>query len=66
MGRFRKFLTPKIIDDYTNTYREKGFKGVLKRGGWKLLVGFILFYLIRDSIIYLILPYLAGKGLGIF
>ncbi len=30
--------------------------------GWKAIVGFILFYLIRDSILYILLPYLAYKG----
>ena len=63
MGRIKKFLTPKIIDRYTDVYRKEGFKGVLKKGGWKLVVGFILYYLIRDSILYLLIPYLIAKGI---
>ena len=59
----RKFLTPKWVDRYTDVYRQEGFKGVVKKGGWKLVVGFFLFYLIRDSVIYLLLPYLAARGL---
>jgi hypothetical protein len=31
--------------------------------GWKAILGFVLFYLIRDSILYLLLPYLAYKGI---
>jgi len=31
--------------------------------GWKMIVGFVLFYLIRDSILYILLPYLAYKGI---
>lgn len=31
--------------------------------GWKMIVAFILFYLIRDSILYILLPYLAYKGI---
>lgn len=35
----------------------------VKKLGWKFIVGFILFYLIRDSILYILLPYLAYKGI---
>jgi hypothetical protein len=31
--------------------------------GWKAIVGFLLFYLIRDAILYLLLPYLIVKGI---
>jgi len=31
--------------------------------GWKAILAFVLFYLIRDSILYILLPYLAYKGL---
>ena len=35
----------------------------VRRLGWKAIVAFILFYLIRDSILYILLPYLAYKGI---
>src|SRR5690349_9096567 len=57
----RKWLTPKWVDRYTDVYRKEGFKGVVKKGGWKLVIIFFLFYLIRDSVIYLLLPFLAAK-----
>lgn len=59
---FRKFLTPKWVDRYTDIYRQEGFKGVIKKGGVKLLIAFFLFYLIRDSILYLLIPFLVAKG----
>jgi len=34
----------------------------VKQAGWKLIVAFVLFYLIRDTILYLIIPYLIYKG----
>ena len=34
----------------------------VKRLGWKFVVGFILFYLVRDTILYLIIPYLIYNG----
>lgn len=55
-------LKPKFIIKYTKIYREKGFKGVIKEGGWRLLFYFFLFYLVRDSILYILIPYLISKG----
>ena len=56
------FLKPKFITKYTQIYKEDGFKGLIKKGGWKLLFYFFMFYLIRDSILYLFIPYLIAKG----
>lgn len=30
--------------------------------GWKFVVAFVLFYLVRDTILYIIIPYLVYKG----
>ena len=35
----------------------------VKRLGWKFVLAFILFYLIRDSILYILFPYLIARGL---
>lgn len=40
----------------------KSWKEV-KALGWKFIVGFILFYLIRDSLLYIVIPYLVYKGI---
>ena len=55
-------LKPKFIIEYTLIYRKEGFRGVIKKGGWRLLLYFFLFYLIRDSILYILIPYLISKG----
>jgi len=34
----------------------------VKALGWKFIVVFILFYLIRDTLLYIVLPYLVYKG----
>ena len=57
------FLKPKFIRKYTDVYRKDGFRGVVKRGGWKLLFYFFIFYLIRDTILYILIPYVVGKGI---
>ena len=45
----------------------KGFKfprswAEVRKLGWKFVIAFILFYLIRDSLLYILLPYLIYKG----
>ena len=42
--------------------RESGWKGLFQRYGWKLVVGFIAFYLVRDVTLYIVLPYLIIQG----
>ena len=59
----RKFLKPAWVDKYTNIYRESGWRGVVKFGGIKLIIAFFLFYLIRDSILYILPVYLGIQGI---
>ncbi len=42
--------------------KANGWKGLFKRYGWRLVVGFILFYLVRDTLLYIVLPYAILKG----
>ena len=51
-----------FLSKYSQIYKQYGFKGVIKEGGWKILIYFFLFYLIRDSFLYIILPYFFMKG----
>ncbi len=34
----------------------------VKALGWKFILAFVLFYLIRDSILYILIPYLIYRG----
>ena len=52
----------KFFKKYIKIFKESGFKGLIKEGGWKLLIGFFLYYLIRDTILYILIPYLIVKG----
>jgi len=36
---------------------------LMKAKGWKIVLAVFLFYLIRDSLLYILLPYLAARGL---
>ena len=55
----RDVIKPEWIEKYTNIYREDGFKGIMKSGGKKLIILFFLFYLVRDSILYILPFYLS-------
>lgn len=63
MSSWRDKITPPFLRPYTKLYREEGWRAVVKKGGWKLIIGIILFYLVRDSILYLLIPYLIARGL---
>jgi hypothetical protein len=50
---------PKFLLEWLDIKREGGYKLLLKKKGWQVFVAFILFYLIRDSILYILIPYLG-------
>lgn len=57
------FYRPKFLTEWNTIRREGGYRLLIKEKGWKVLVAFITFYLVRDSILYLLIPYLAIKGI---
>jgi len=50
---------PKFIQEWRAILKEKGVKGFVKEKGWKIVVLLFLYYLIRDTILYIIIPYLV-------
>ena len=44
--------------EWSHLIKEKGLKGFIKEKGWKILIAFFVFYLIRDVTLYIIIPYL--------
>lgn len=60
--KIKNLLRLKFLKEYIAVFKEAGFKGVLRKGGWKILFYFFMFYLIRDSILYILIPYLVLKG----
>ena len=57
-----KILKPKFIVDWGEIRKEGGFFNLLKKKGSKVVVAFILFYLIRDSLLYIVIPILIARG----
>lgn len=54
-----------IIDSILIVKKE-GFRQLFRKRGWKFLLVIISYYAIRDTIIYIILPYLLARGFGGF
>jgi hypothetical protein len=42
--------------------RELGWGGLLKKRGWVMVAVFVLFYIVRDSLLYIVLP-MAAAGM---
>jgi len=42
--------------------KNHGLKELFKRRGWKFLLIIVSYYAVRDSVIYIIIPYLIAKG----
>ena len=64
MRKLQEKLTPKIFMPYIQVYKEKGFKALIKKGGYKLFLYIIIFYLIRDTILYILIPLIAYYGIN--
>lgn len=59
---FKNFFKPRIIQEWTALLREKGLKGFIKAKGWKVVVAIFLYYLIRDSLLYIVIPLMIAQG----
>lgn len=51
------------IREATKVFKESGFKGLVRTYGWKLMAFFFFYYLIRDVTLYILLPWMAAKGI---
>jgi len=57
-----KLLRPKWFVRFKIIYKKRGWKGLFKEGGIKFVMGFILFYLIRDTLLYIVPFYFGIQG----
>ncbi|HDY76224.1 MAG TPA: hypothetical protein ENH49_06840 [Candidatus Marinimicrobia bacterium] len=54
---------PKFLAEWNAIRQEGGYKLLIKKKGRNVVIVFVAFYLIRDSILYLLIPYLAIEGI---
>ncbi|OAI42350.1 hypothetical protein AYO41_00875 [Verrucomicrobia bacterium SCGC AG-212-E04] len=43
--------------------KRRGLRGLLRRRGWKFIAAVIAYYLVRDSLLYIVVPLLVARGL---
>ena len=60
------FFRPRFMQSWLDAYHRGGIKELLSEKGWKVLLAFFLFYLVRDSILYIIIPWLGYNHLSTF
>lgn len=58
------FRQPEFIKSWLFIYRDGGLLHLLKVKGWVVAGAFFLFYLVRDSVLYIIIPYLAYSNIS--
>lgn len=53
--------------EYFRTLRDErrrlGWKGLLRKRGWTIIALVVLYYLVRDSILYILIPLAIAAGL---
>lgn len=52
-----------LFSEMKMTWRKSGFKGLYRLYGIKLFVAFFIYYLLRDCLIYLIIPWYVTSQL---
>jgi len=56
--RLKSIFSREKGKEYRAVFKQQGFKGLVKKYGWKLIVAVFMYYLIRDSILYILIPVL--------
>ncbi|MDO8666550.1 MAG: hypothetical protein Q7J79_08050 [Gemmatimonadales bacterium] len=54
--RWDRLLVPRWLKALRDERRALGWKGLLRKRGWRLVAAVIVFYLVRDIILYLLIP----------
>lgn len=57
------FWVKTLFVEMKTTWKTLGIKGLYQKYGFKLFVAFFIYYLLRDSFIYLVLPWFVANKL---
>ena len=61
--KLRDLYTPLSIREWVALLREKGLKGFIAEKGWEVVLAIFTFYLVRDTVFYIIIPLLIAHGI---
>ena len=60
--RLRRFLVPWFIAVEVATWRKLGLRGYVRKRGFRFFAAIFIYYLVRDTTLYIIIPYLVLTG----
>jgi hypothetical protein len=58
----KNIYKPAIVQEWTRILREKGVKEFIRLKGWKIFAAIFVFYLVRDTLVYIVIPLLVAQG----
>ena len=58
-----KFKRPRFINEWMDIKKQGGLKLLFQKKGWQVILAVAIFYLIRDTILYFVIPYIGFTSL---
>ncbi len=58
-----KFKRPRFINEWMDIKKQGGLKLLFQKKGWQVILAVVIFYLIRDTILYIVIPYIGFTSL---
>ena len=58
-----KFKRPRFINEWIDIKKQGCLKLLFQKKGWQVILAVAIFYLIRDTILYIVIPYIGFTSL---
>jgi hypothetical protein len=62
-GRSLREIYRYVVLDSFHIVRHQGWRELLRRRGWKFFAVVLAYYLVRDTILYILIPIALARGL---
>ena len=62
-GRGVRQLYRYAILDSFDIVRREGWRELLRQRGWKFFAAILAYYIVRDTVLYILIPLLLARGL---
>ena len=57
------FKRPRFMNEWMDIKKQGGLKLLFQKKGWQVILAVAIFYLIRDTILYIVIPYIGFTSL---
>ncbi len=58
-----RFKRPRFTNEWMDIKKQGGLKLLFQKKGWQVILAVAIFYLIRDTILYIVIPYIGFTSL---